>query len=87
MKQKGQDVFTIDNLDEAQHFFLDLRPSLLLLDADLAQSHGYVEIVEKANEIPVVYIGDDNQNYMIKKPVDVMSLLDQLEELYNRFHG
>jgi len=86
-KKKGLDVFTINDFEEAYHFVKDLSPQIILADEDGVEGEAFKKFVDEfSSQIPVVTVGK-GENVQIAKPIDPIKLLDELEVIYNKFHG
>lgn len=86
-KKKNLDVFTINDFEEAYHFIRDLQPQIIIADQDGVEKEIFEKfITEFAAQIPVAVIGS-GENAQISKPIDPIKLLDELEVIYNKFHG
>jgi len=86
-KKKDLDVFTINDFEEAYHFVEDLQPQIIFADQDDVEEQVFSNFKEKfCAQIPVVVVGS-GENAQISKPIDPIKLLDDLEVIYNKFHG
>lgn len=88
-KEKGMDFFTIDNIDEADHFIKDLNPDVILLDRESFEDDSGLIIIENFNtQIPVVSLVEEGASLpnldsrrVILKPLQPIKILGQLEDL------
>jgi DNA-binding response OmpR family regulator len=84
-KEQSFKVFTIDNLEEATHFFDDMKPDFLVIDCDELAMETISEFVnERATEIPVAYINGEGE-MALPRPLQLENLLKDLDTLYDKF--